>query len=171
MFRRALAKIECQADFVDRPSLVMAKREGGPLDRRQIIKSLVHEAVDFGALGETVGAGPFDLGQRYRFVEGFSLRLEAMASCAHHVDRTVGRDAVQPRAEVCACLKPAELAICTKKAFLHNILGILFVSHHAEGELKHLPAVLLDECPEGVFVSLTRPNERGRPVAGVHLEA
>jgi len=171
MFRRALTKVECQADFVDRPSLMVAKSEGGPLDGRQIIKSLVHETIDFGALSETVGPGPFDLGQRRRFVEGFSHGVEAMASCAHHVHRAVGRDAVQPRAEVGSSLKPAELAIRPEKAFLHDILGILFVSHHAEGELKHLPAVLLDECPEGLFVPLTRPYERGRPVAGVHLGA
>ena len=101
----------------------------------------------------------------------FGVGPQAMAAGAHHVHRTVGRNAVQPCAEVRPCLKPSELAIRTEKAFLHDILGILFVSHHAEGKLEHLPAVLLDERTEGLFVSLTRPNERGRPVAGVHLGA
>jgi hypothetical protein len=171
MFRRALAKVERPADFVDRPALVVAKRESGPLDCRQIIERFVHQAIDFGTLGQTVGPGPFDLGQRCRLVEDFSFGLEAMAAGAHHVHRTVGRDPVQPGAEVRPCLKPSELAIRTEKAFLHDILGILFISHHAEGKLEHLPAVLLDECPEGLFVSLTRSNERGRPIAGVHLGA
>jgi hypothetical protein len=171
MFRRAFSKVERPADFVDRPSLVVAKHEGGPLDCRQISERLVHKAIDFGTFGETVRPGPFDLWQWGRFIEDFSVGLEAVTARPHHVHRTVGRNAVQPCAEVRPCLKPSELAVRTEKAFLHDILGILFVSHHAEGKLEHLPAVLLDECPEGLFVSLTRPYERGRPVAGVHLGA
>jgi hypothetical protein len=40
-----------------------------------------------------------------------------------------------------------------------------------KGELKHPPAVLLNQRPERFLVSLTRPYQRSRPVAGVHLGA
>src|SRR5262245_726489 len=92
-----------------------------------------------------------------------------MTSGAHHVHRAIGRDPVKPRAEIGPRLKSAELAVGAQKALLDNIFGILFVSHHPEGELEHPPAVLLDERPEGLLVSLTRSYERGRPIAGVHL--
>jgi len=97
--------------------------------------------------------------------------MHAMAAGAHHVHRAIGCDAIQPRAEIGSGLKAAELAKGAEKTFLHNIFGILFVSRHAEGELKHSAAVLLDQRPERFFISPTRPNERGRPVAGVHLGA
>jgi len=171
VLRRALSQVERPTDFIDRPSLVMAKGEGRSLDGREIVERLVHALVDLCALGEAIGCGPRQLRVGRRLIEDLGFGVHAMAAGAHHVHRAIGSDAIQPGAEVGPGLKSAELAIGAEKTFLHNIFGILFVSRHAEGELKHSAAVLLDQRPERFFISLPRPNERGRPVTGVHLGA
>ena len=85
------------------------------------------------------------------------------------VDCAVSRNAVQPGPEVGARFEPPELPVRTQEAFLHHVLGILFVAGQAEREGEERSAVPLHQRAKRLAITLTGPRQNGGGLGRVHL--
>ena len=106
----------------------------------------------------------------HRFVEAVAAGLIVAGLLgAHQIHRTVGDDAIEPRAEIRARLEAAELSIRAKEAFLDHIFGILLIASHPERQPEHTPAVPLDEGAKRIVVALAGTGQDGCSFGRVHL--
>lgn len=168
MLRRALAKIQRAADLLDRSPFVMAQREGGTLDCRQIVERAVDHLPHFCTGGQALWPGMPGGERRRGFVDRPADFLHPLLTRAHRVDGAVRGDAIQPRPEIGFRLKVTELTEGAKEAFLDDVFGVLLVAGHAERELEDPVAVLLHQRGEGVFVALSGFHQHGHRAADVH---
>jgi len=84
------------------------------------------------------------------------------------VHGTIDDNAIEPRAEVGARLESPDLAVGAQKALLHDVLGVLLVAGHPQGQDERTVAVLLHQRTKRVIVASTGAGEDGGRVAGVH---
>src|SRR5436190_8289374 len=166
---RAGAEPERFADFVDRPSFVVAERKGGALQRAHQRQGVLHLAIDFGAFSERLRIRHLGRGKLRRCLQRLAADLIVPGLAGtHQIHRAVRRDPVEPRAEVRARLEPAKLAVRPQKALLDHIFGILLIARHPERQPEDTPAVPLDKCAKGVAVALAGPRQDGSHFGRVH---
>src|SRR5262249_60204644 len=80
--------------------------------------------------------------RRRRDVQAFAARLIVPRLLrAHHVHRAVGRDPIQPGAEVRPRLEAAQLPIRAEETHLEHILAILLVAGYPLVQSEPQPAV------------------------------
>ena len=151
---------------MERPSWCLsakAARSSG----RQRPERFVHPVLHLAAFGQPLRIGRSGLNRR-RLVERIADPLLPGMPRPHHVHRAVRDDAVEPGGEVGPRLEAAQLAVGPQKTLLHDILGILLVARHPEGQLKRTPAVPLHEGAESLAVALLSAGQDGCCVARVH---
>ena len=128
----------------------MPQHEGGPFGGAQFVHGLGHPLADFAAQGHAVRRGVvrgqrehgivhFGIGRRHLFAAPFA--------GAHQVQRAVHRDAVQPRAEAGAFVEFAELSVGPQEAFLHHVLGVLFIASHTKSQPEQSTAMAFHQHP------------------------
>ena len=148
----------------------MAQGKGGAFERAQRVERIRDAALNLGALRQPFRPRQVGRPCRCRLFE--RLRpgvLLPRLPAANRVDRAIGDDAIEPRAEVRACLEAAQVAVRLDQTVLNDVFGVLFVAGHPECQPERGPAMALDELAKGLAVALPGAGENGRNVARGHL--
>lgn len=99
--------------------------------------------------------------------EGLVLfRLLPPRPAPEQVHRAVHRDPVQPGAEARPSLEASELPVRLEKRLLDDVLGVLTIAGHAEGQPVDAAAVAVDQQAERVRVTAAGPFQRGSQRGG-----
>ena len=77
-----------------------------------------------------------------------------MIECAIH------EDAVEPRAKIGPLLELVEMQVCIEQTLLNDILCILFVASHPQGEVVQITAMTLDERQEHLDIAVVHLTPR-----------
>src|SRR5580693_769950 len=93
--------------------------------------------------------------------------LRAPLPGAHHIERAIGRNAVEPRAEARPLIEFGELLEGAQEAFLHHILGVLLISSHTKSHPEQSTAMSLHQHPKRVRISATRLGDK-RCIRRIH---
>jgi hypothetical protein len=176
---RRLAGLEHVGDFAGTETEHVAQHEHRSLLRREVLEprdkgqrrrflGLVAGVRTRGVVGDAVeqdvgvGLEPDRLGAACRLGDRRHSPglLRAASARPQRVERTVGRDPVQPGADGGAPLEPLEPAPCGEQRLLDQVLGVLGRPDDAVDVLLELTPVRVGQLSERILVAGARAGER-----------
>src|ERR1700682_6242837 len=92
-------------------------------------------------------------------ISGLFLTLIAPPADPDEIQRTVGRDTVQPSGETGARFVAVDLLPGPQEGILHHVFRVLFVSRHAISQTEDRPAVALYQESKRTTIARPRPFE------------